>query len=377
MPVVWPFSPSSISETLEFATDVRGSATGEMRDTLKEATQRFTLGHILTHEAAAKAQGLMASNPLAEWYVPIWVDATQVTSTIASGATSLTVETDAEFTAGGLAIIIKDSDNYELVTIDTVGSGSVTLTGAVVATYAPKVMVAPVRRCIAPSGLSGGVIVGATSLTVEFLALDMTDIGASTLPTLDGLDVLADSPKVAEPLTISETQAFELVSNGFGSYDMIATQTYSRERRRVAFADHDRSARHARRKWLHHVRGRMRPFWLPTFQNDLPLTADIGSGDTVITTGIYSPVAADLIGRGVMIWDDAGAVYRKITDATTSFGAHNLTIAAPGRAFVAANTRVALMRVVRFDADTFDLEHVFTSSGILSRFGSVTVEVPA
>jgi hypothetical protein len=125
-----------------------------------------------------------------------------------------------------------------------------------------------------------------------------------------------------------------------------------------------------RRQWLHFIRGRDRAFWLADWQKDFTLVNPISAAGTTITVRKITPVAADLIGKHILI-DDGTKTARAITNAVNSGSNQVLTIAAVGRDI--ASAKISLLRKVRFDSDVLELAH---QHGFYTAVRIPLVEVP-
>jgi hypothetical protein len=118
-----------------------------------------------------QARHLFKSNALGEWLVPLWTEGTRV-SNIDENAVSLSVDTNAEYTVGGKAIIWQNCYTWLVVDIADRGDGFVLLEEAVGQDIA-EAIVMPLRTCIVRNGLNYGRLNrGMFSLVIEFEATD-------------------------------------------------------------------------------------------------------------------------------------------------------------------------------------------------------------
>lgn len=377
MPELWPFVPGAIIERLTFGADVRAAPSGEARDSLHGAMQSFALSTLFVDDReAASAEALYRSNALQTWYVPIWPDMSRVVTSISATDTAISVNTDADYQAGGKAVVIRDASDYAIVDVSSAAGGTLTLSGQVGQSFAPPVMVAPLCECYAPPGLMGEKFARHQRATIEFQRVDNVDLAASAMPTHSGYEVLTDPSAVVSPLSESVVHTNQVISSGFGVFVPVAIKDYIAKRSTVSFSDHDAADRWARRQWLHQMRGQETPFWLPSWKRDLVLTGTVGASDTQIAVEGFAPSASDLVGRSIQIETNGGYVHREITAGVDLAGAHVLDIAAPGVA-LPATAEINLMNLVRFDVDQFEIEHLITSDGFFSRFTAPVVEIPA
>lgn len=369
----WPFLPSAVDEALSFKTDVRRAYSAESRDSLRDAVQSFTLSHLMLDTEASVARELFRSNPLGNWYVPVWPDLS-VVGAVTAGAVVLSVNTDADYRVGEKAIVWQSYDVWELVDVSAIGTGSIDVS-AVVGTYTAAI-VCPVRECIAPGGLNQSSSPTFLQFGVQFVSLTAVDLAATSYPTIGGFQIVTDQPAAMSPLDGGIAQALQMIDSGFGAMELIETEAYVRPRFTLAFLDYMTETRWARRKWVHDVRGRDGAFWLPTWKADLPLTAAIPAASVSMTVEHVAPAATDYVGRYVQI-DVAGSfIHREITGASVAAGVATLSIAAPG-VDVPKSSRISFLDLYRFDTDQFSIKHQRAVGGFISSFSAIVKGVQA
>jgi len=132
-------------------------------------------------------------------------------------------------------------------------------------------------------------------------------------------------------------------------------------RQRFGYTFPDRADAQTFREFVYSVRGRLGAFYLPTFTEDLRLTADAAAGDTTLNVALvtYSGYIDQDPGRdAIRIALSGGAVvYAKITASTVlDADTEQLTISpAIPVAVTSANLEcISFMPLVRFDADAVE-----------------------
>lgn len=352
MPVLWPFRPvPSSSETLSWETQVIKTPETERRVSMRAARQIFDFSFILRDPENAEAEWLLRAYPLGEWWVPLWFELTAAQA-IASSQTVIPVDTDAHYFAGGSLVVWSSCDAATVRTIAEVEPGSVTLTAPVGSTYA-RAVVMPVRKCFMDGGLRQSRIRerGLTEVSISFQCLD-TDAPAET-PWDQYLELdLVPKCGTVEPLSASIAPVFNTIDNAQGPVTLEPQDEFIASRHAMLWRM--KSNLWTRRKWLHYIRGRDRPFWLRDWQKDFVLVNPISAAATTITVRKVAPVAASLVGRSILI-DDGIRTARAITAASDSGPNQILTIAPIGR--LVESARIGFLRKVRFDSDQIELAH--------------------
>lgn len=375
MATLWPYIPSRVGETLRFSTDVRMARSGEFRDSLHDATQILGYEYTLVSANPVLLEQRFRTNPAGEWLVPIWHDMT-ITEGLGYGDTYIMVD-EGDYRASGKAFVYQDDSNYEIVDIDTYGSGQINLVGFLSQDYDEGTLVAPVLTAIAPNGLTRSTRINVTDYSVTFYVTEPKNLSAANLATYEGYDIANMTPAVLSSLDGSLKQKLDFIENGFGSMALVTQETYTRWRGSLSYVDYTNATRWATREFLHRCRGKDRPFWLPTFSKDLRLANPSGAFATslqIVANRVYN--SSDLVGRYIYFEDITGSpVGIREIDAVS--GTSPITIQlSSGFAFsTAVEDTVEFVHLVRFDSDQFEIEHRRIEGGWLSTVSSPVVEV--
>lgn len=356
MPELWPFPPlTPLTETLSGMSWVGGAYSAEQRQNLRGAyRQRFEFRHIFGSPAEAEwARSLLRMNVLGQWYVPDWSDPVRL-GPVSAAATSVAFTVDQDFRAGEFLLLWQSLSAYSLVQIATVGASSISLSSPVgLAMTAPVVV--PVRFGYLVDGgevSERNAVIGRAK--VSFSCPEGVDLSASPYAVYEGFDLMTDAPLI-DTVSHGIEQAADYADNGQGPVVIEATQSFANGGGELEWRDRDR---YRRRRWLHSLRGRAKAFWLPTFVGDLTLLSDIGAADVAIDVAASGP-AEIFDGRHILIRSGGAAYAREITNASvdSSGSVATLTITALGTAVPVSGAVISFMRLVRSDADDFDLSH--------------------
>lgn len=352
MPDLWPFEPEAgITEHLQWMTDVRQAASGEMRESLDEARQTLSYSFVWDAEELAIAQGLIESGPTADWYVPLWTDATPGVA-VSSVDTSLAVDTDGDYVDGGQAVIWVDRSEYQVVTITTVGAGMINLDAAVGADFADAV-VAPVRTASAPNGFEFvKEFASLINASIRFRVKDTSETATSPFSQYLGADVISDLSYARSSLGGAIRQQVSVVDIGYGGFEVVDMRDDLDHSFSLNWRDETLATKKRRREWLKAVRGRDAVFWLPSRSRDIRLAAPALATDTEISVYPIYADTAQYVGKHIAI---DGAIFREITGAAPNGGVHDLTIAAPGVALT--DPEISVMRLYRLGSDTVEINH--------------------
>lgn len=378
MPEVWNYFPQGLSESLEFETDVRQTPQGEWRDSLKDATQVFSVSHMFNQSKAETALDRVEANSFGEWYFPDWANQTRVTSNIAAATTVLTVDNSAVYSVGQKVLVAIDDGHWEQGEVLSKAVGSVTLVAGLTNAYGgsairPAVVV-PLVLCIAPNGAEFQATFNYNSLAMSFMSIDPLDLSENNYPLFQSLPVVLDGAVAFSPLAGSVSQAIDVMASRFGAYEQQEVELHTRRRGTVSWYDKGHVAMWNRRKFIHFLRGRDGEFWMPSGRNDLKLQASIGASDlTVSVIGLIPD--AQMTGKLILIKEGSNVVYKEVTGALTTAGVQDLEITATGIAF-SQSAVVGFMNKSRLDSDTLEVQYQFVAGGLASFCAVPTVEVP-
>lgn len=377
---VWHWPPNGLSESLEFATDIRKSRTAESRYSYKDATQRLNVSHILDANIGESLVEKIRENPLSVWLVPEWpVASFSITTPIEIGNTSAAVPDSVVYTPGQSVIVGSFERTYEILVVDTVGSGVVNFTTAVtidhLASDQAPAFIAPANQSILPSGIAFSSRFPVLDIQAEFLNLQPIDIANDPYIQLDGLPVVTNGRVAFQALSGNVQQAAQLVESGFGAYSLLATEDYVRRYGTVSIFDETYDERLETRRFLHFLRGQDGEFWLPTDQRDLILNGSVGS--SALTADIQ-PIASDaaMVGRGVLFDAGTSLIPRLITSATTQSATSQLIQFSALGSSIDAGSVVTMLHKMRLDDDKMNIGYQFTGAGLKASFTVPSVEVP-
>lgn len=363
MPTLWPLVPHpEITESLDWLTAVRRSATSEMRDALRDAP-RQRLNYRFTRSGDFQAiETLFRSNPLGDWSIPVWHESSKA-GTVQATDTELNVDLNASWSSQ--ALIFGGKDNWQIVEIQSIGA-SLSLTASVGAAYANPTVV-PLTTAVLEGGLSANRLNRRhTEVSLNFLSRDQLSLSGSGYLTHDGLPYFNCANSVLRPLFGNVIQEHQLVDGRTGSFDLIATRDLVVGSYMVDLTISNRSELMSFRRFLGDMRGRDRSFWIPAWNGRFqPITPLQAGASSAIIDPLYDNLS-DYTARVVKI----GNEFRSITSATQVGNRHQVNFAA----ISAAATFGRILQRVRLDTDRLTFQH---RRGLASSCNFLVVEVPA
>jgi len=290
--VLFAFCPlQPMTEYLEWLTDIITAKDGsEQRISVRRTPrQGYTFSiYMDSHQQQARLDALLFTWQKKAWGLPIWTDWVVHTATIAAGASTITVDTtNADFRDDGMAVIWKSLTEYEVIRIDTVAAGSLTLSSNVQSTFTGSKYIIPVRvaqmntpveRKDAPDGYS----MAEFNFVVKNNVLFDDYTPATTYP-FDGMPVLTKATYAGEGQERVSDGDIVISDYNTGQFLLYSDSDYNRETQSHIFKNRTKAQAWDHRMFLHSLIGRLNHVWIPSFKNDMILTATIGDSETNFT----------------------------------------------------------------------------------------------
>lgn len=385
--IAFPYVPEvPLIERLEFLTDVLPAKNGkEQRMNMRVAPRQSFDIRIIREEVAEKNK---IENLLFDWQsrafgIPIWFEPTVMTH--ANNINDLTIRVKstayADYRIGGLAIVLKDEDNFESLEIASFTPASITFTSGLQSTYPVGTRVYPLRVCITEEIVSGGRYrVNAADYTLRMRVSDNNiDIAnASAFSTYDGKVLLDDPNFVPDPtLPIAMERSLIEFDGETGRFNHSSPWDRGKRTSQKGWSvARSRQMLWQVRQLLHFLRGRQISFYLPTFQKEFNVTQQliIGTTGMVIQNVGYARFVQHRSPNNIFrLTKTNGTQYlRKIVNsAILSDTEETLTVNTSWteNIFPEDIKKIELYELVRWDTDEFRIEHT-------SALGDATIVAP-
>ena len=348
-------------EVLEWKTDVLTTNDGsEQRVRLrKKPRQSFNVTYPIPYREMARAENLVYGWLTRRWAVALWSEAQQV-GTLLAGTTVINIDTTASDYRDGALIMIWES-NRKSATADVgiVSAGTLTLNRPLAKTFTNPWIV-PVRlgRIVGNVSRATSGYNGSLEMTYEFS--DNIDLDPPAAPTqFLGYDVYFDEAlKNGEALTDSLQARVDVVDYGTAAgASFYSPWTYTRIGRPYKFLLQGLPDIWNFRKFLHRRAGRLRPFWVPTFENNMRVAQTGKLTQSIeVYADDYRGFAPERTHIGILL-DDGTWLLRTINAATAS-GADTAVIGldAPININASRIRQISFLGLKRLDADRVELQ---------------------
>jgi hypothetical protein len=377
--VAWTQPPDwsdPVVETLEYKTDVLIAWSGvEQRRALRIAPRRtFQFGATLEGQSRRVIEAALFAWSSRVWALPIWPDGQRLGAALPAGSSSIACDTvNRDFAVGNWAIIIQDAARYEIVTIAAIASGSLTLSTSTVGSWAAGARLYPVRSAMLAAypdiARASGQL---ATVQPSFLIVEPCDWPPATgLATYRGFPVLEDSPDSSQNDRAGYDRQAVTIDNDTGAIAIDDTANVGFPMNTHNWFLNGRTARAKFRALLYLLKGRWGEIWLPSYQSDLKLAANVSSGASTIDVEVLR-FGLFLLGarnrQDIRIELTNGSVwYRRVTAA---FGldpnTERLTLdsALPTAFTMAAVRRISFMALSRLATDAIAINHLAAADGL-------------
>jgi hypothetical protein len=375
---------NGIEESTEYQTNIlRAYSSNEQRISLRKNPRtrlKFNVPSMDRRETGALDSRLWGWQSK-QFGVPFWPDQLALGAPLAAGATEIPVSTSGrKYAAGGLVILWRNPQVYEVALIDAVAPDSLALAAPLGASWAADgvTRVIPVLRAYLGDSVSVNRLSGDVStVDLEFITDPVPDVPPGVFPQYRGLDVLNVMPSFDNPGS-EYTRLTTRIDPGMGK-QFVADRTglslvQPRGFRWVMF---DRDEIAVYRGFLAARKGAYKTFWVPSWRRDFELASAIVTGATEITIqhiGYAEFVFPDFARRNLALITPTAQYYRKVTAAVSGGGVEVLTLDSAIPANLGMETMVGYLTMCRLMTDDVKMlwQTVSTAEATLE-----FVEVPA
>lgn len=360
--VVWPFVPQRrFREVLEWATTVAQARATERRSGARPVPRQLVnFTYQLDPQQFSRAKAIATGWAHRTFGMPVWWDCLRI-GAIAAGAGYIDVDTsNADYRSNDVVLVWDSDESFEAAETLTVEAGRINLKLPLTRDYS-NAYVMPLRFSRALRGVDFRR--RATDIVesgVEFTVVDTLDRSASDLPQYRGRDVLTDRTVLVSDVSERIERETTVLDNGSGVIVADPETTYPTQRSVVGWSVDDRASAWRLRRLLHARKGRLKSFWLPSWNVDLVLTRVVTAaalGLTVRNVGYHLYYGV----TDIMIQTTSGQTFfrRVLGGSLTEEGENSLSIdAALGTELQPSDVEfICFMKLVRFDSDRVELSH--------------------
>lgn len=373
--VVFPFGPNwdqPMVEVLEWKTDVFTAFDGsETREPLRSKPRR-RLGYQLTLHGNElnQFQNLLFGWQDRKYALPLWQDKWLLQQAVSQGQTSVPVDTFSRgFFEGGLAVLMKDTYEYEVFEIETVEANNLVASKALENDWPVNTRVYPMNLAMLPTSVATDRITSKVNRAMVEFTMDpvTTDPNVPDTPaveTLDGYEVILRKPNWSTPVQYESEADLEILDHDIGAISQSQKPSFPRQNRRVNWLLKSRSDIMDFKGLLGRMKGQYTAAYVPTWFPDFELseTAGVGSSSLRVIRSRYDLMVgvADTQKTLLIRLRDGTKLFREIIGTTQpETGVEQLNIDEPLPVEVSRENTlmISLVHLCRLRQDGVTINH--------------------
>lgn len=352
------------SEILEWKTNVLISNNGsEQRIRVRNAPrQSFSAVYPIQNSEIARSVNIVYSWLARRWAVPVWSE-TQVIASISIGATVITCDTvNYDIRAGSLIGIWKTATQNEILEIASLTSTTITLTTTVQFAYIDALLY-PVRiGRVTNNGVARNSNGYNASLELTYDIFDNKTLPVSAPTQYLGYDLYTDETVLDSSNQVDDSfvTRSEIIDFGLGLVEQYSPWQYNRIARTYRVVKQGPEEIWAMKLWLHRRAGKLRPFWLPTFENNFRLNHTGLVNNTIRVWADEYRTLGSAHNHIIFKLKDGSWVPRQVTGTSIVDGV-TLDVAFNGTVLnidVSEIMVVSFLSLKRLDTDRIEIEHI-------------------
>lgn len=352
-----------LGERLSWLTDIIPAEDGgeDRKQVRNLPRRRYDYNLPANHTEYQRAFNTLYGARAAQWAVPMWTEAQQV-GTISGGLSNIPCNTDYyDFRADSLALLWASPRDYQVVEIQTVNAGSpgsIDLYGTTLAISNAWLIPVRIGHLIGDVSRSTNSFNG--ELRVAFDLEDLNELAVSAPTQYLSDDIYFDEWLFSgSSFTDKLIQRVDYVDESLGVVAYRSPWTNGRVARPMRKILETPEEVYGFRQFLFRRAGRYRPFWQPSFDQDLRPTSTGTVTDTLrINRDDWDSHASNR--THIAIEDADGNWYARNIDSTAPAGATQLDLTLDSAINVAAESivRVSYLGLKRLEPDVVDFDWI-------------------
>lgn len=272
------------SEDLEWKTNVLTTNDGsEQRIRLrKNARQSVSANYSIPSRKLAQAYNMAYGWRHRTWAVGLWSEI-QYVGAVSPGATSINCITDTfDIRAGGLICLWESVEHNEVFEVESVFADNISLKRVMNGDYSNAYLI-PVRIGMIRGNVRRSSNGHQSSLSMEYEFKDNTNLISAAPAQYAGYDIYYEETLMpSDFIEDNIISRIDVVDFETGTVDYFPPWAYNRVSRNALFLNENPEESWNFKKWLHRRAGRLRPYWLPTFENNLRVKMDGNVASSII-----------------------------------------------------------------------------------------------
>lgn len=366
--VMLPYQAQSpMRETLEWKTNLLVANDGtEQRIRLRKAPrQSISASYPVAPQYLAKAFNMAYGWAQRKWAVPMWSQV-QIVESVSSGVNAIYCDTEHfDFRANSLVVLWKSVLENEIVEIEEVLSDQLQLKRIVGGNYT-NVLLLPAREGVVSGNINRNTNGFQSELEVSYQFIDNSDIATEASPVqFLGHDVYYNTDLLGDGNMLSDkiVTRLDVLDYEVGPFLTYSPWVNNKRSRTINFLNEGPVENWTFKQWLHRRCGRLRPYWIPTFENNLQSVSE-GIVDTSVRvlSDDYKNLGDKHNHIAIQLQDESWLI-RTVTGAAVFNSQYtDISIDTPLNQDSANIRMISFLTLQRLDTDRIDMDWI--GSGI-------------
>ncbi len=231
----------------------------------------------------SKFYNSMAFGKAKPWLVPIWPDVQTLQSDVSAGTNVINVPTtNFDFKVGGYVYIYKNQSEYEVASVQGLTSNSITLSANLSKSWQKGTNIVPIVSAIMQEDSIKGSLInyGVESFSIVWTVnikdnAEINKIGTYTADSYQGHLLFLWKHNFTEDPSVEIYSPNRLLDNEVGNFLIDPRYNFTRTRSTFSYLLKNRQELSTALGFFKAVNGRQKPFWMPTYANEIQV---VGSG---------------------------------------------------------------------------------------------------
>jgi hypothetical protein len=370
----WTFRPdwsNPIEERMEWVTDVLTAYDGTEQRIALRSNPRRNIGYQFAIDNASdrrKFEAMLFNWGARTWLLPVWMEGSALSSGLASGESTVTLDrVDGNWQEGGYGIIWASAFSYEIVKVDTINGDEITFEAATGTEFSPGAVIYPAVTGILGDRQALNRFTRDTEYgRCQFQVFETETVAADSPTTYRGLPVITQAPHWQRDITHDFVRKLQEIDFRIGKFAIEDESEMPFNVISHHWVANGKDEIDALRSFIYARQGKQKAVWLPTFAPDILMVASAGSASVYIDVE-YAYILKHLWGHQnrkdirIELYDGT-VIYRRVTDVTEqSATVERLTINSALGVDIDPDDveRISWMSVARLDSDSISFAWMY------------------
>jgi hypothetical protein len=328
--------------------------------------QGFELNHQFNQETFGFSKELTKSIGGTEMWLPLWAERTEL-GNVSAHTVNLSIDaTHKSYKQGGSLIVWESDTKYEVITIGSIGTGTITLNPWVIGAYTNAVAM-PLRVVTMTQELEADrdSFLDSVKSQARFVATATEDLsqepGTNDYPWWSNRQIVTDPAQISSGVKETFQRELETLDSVSGPIYRGFTHTSGIQTSTLSWSGNTAQDLWDIRIWLHRCKGRWKEFWAPTWNGEITITSSALNGATSIEINAinFSQHYSGVLVFAAVTRDGTFHTFQVASAAAGTSGHEVLTLSYPLLGALDVSQIVTTCRLIRsrFDSDRIEIQH--------------------